>query len=119
MEEATETEMAAMFEEIAAHNPAVVTIEIVPVAVTIEIVVPIGAIVQMPVVVAIAIAEAVVVAVPIAEAVVAVSVAEAIMVPVPAAIVRTVGLVVKVSRSALARSHGGEVARSAPRAEVT
>ena len=45
MEEATETEMAAVFEEVAAHNPVVVPIKIAPVMVTIKIVVPIGTIV--------------------------------------------------------------------------
>ena len=45
MKEATETEVAAVFEKAAAHNPAVVTIEIAPAVVAIEIVVAIGAIV--------------------------------------------------------------------------
>ena len=40
MEEATEMKMSAMFEEVAAYNPVVITITI-----TIEIVVPIGTIV--------------------------------------------------------------------------
>jgi hypothetical protein len=58
VEEPTETEMASVFEEVAAYDPA--TLEV---AVTIEIAIPFGSVEQTPVAVAKA------VAIPIAEAV--------------------------------------------------
>ena len=60
MEEAAETEVTAVFEEISAHDSGVVEITAAfEISVTIEIVIPIGAIVQVPTVIVIAVTHAV------------------------------------------------------------